>query len=91
MRDNKTSADIVAHINREHLDILAGTFAPETSEPLIRLALICAPDGYDPAIAYALDDIAETVRRMPKVSADTRRWFTTAATNYAKREIRATS
>lgn len=90
MQDNATVTDIVDHLNREHLDILKGTFTPESSQPLIRLALICAPDRYDPAIAYALDDLAETVRRSD-TDDETKEWYLHAATWYAKREIRATS
>ena len=91
MQDNNSVTDIVDTLNREHLDILKGTFTPESSQPIIRLAMVCAPDGYDPAIAYALDDLAETVRRMPEVSEETRGWFTHAATWYAKRETRVTA
>lgn len=90
MQDNKTTADIVDTINREHLDILKGTFAPDMSQPIIRLAMIVAPDSYDPAIAYALDDLAETVRRSDSDD-EIKEWFTHTATWYAKRETRATS
>lgn len=89
MRDKHDVTDIVDHLNREHLDILNGVFAPEDSQPIIRLAMICAPDRYDPAIAYALDDLAETVRRSD-ADAETKEWYQHAATWYAKRETRMT-